>query len=820
MRALEPHLGTELAVAYLDVPRLSHAGFARPRMKVATWLSLLRGVTIETVPLLADGGRLVVHVDDEGAALGAAVLDDLLGRQSRTTVVWQKKYSPQNDLTGSVDDAQDYLFVYGDGEPRGEGLEKEWWSRNYAGKTEDATRETNQLLADGVIELESIPKTSKPQKLIGRLLRAFSLESDPILEVFSDTAFASAKAIAESRPAVLLSGSLPEEKRRMEECLIPRLEHGSRPDAVSTYAVESSHAESIQVSAKDDPIEYRAPSDDRRGTRLRSIRVEANGAADGDGRAASKAFPSMWLSDDVDATLQALEPAIGCDVTYARVDTVRAETDSQPASPGPLRGRLERVSRLLSDEGVVSLAVDPDRLPAARLVAETKVFGRDNYLGTLAVREGGDGSDWHLEPMFRLLPDARNGKIGLPKEREYKDDGDPRGPWRSPGHKGARGGNRNTAFNYRLPPYRWRLVDGELPPGAWRINPVSGVIWAPELREAGTYEFTVEVKDRQDGTSREACRIKVTDDGEPDTVQRVWWLEAEELAQDDAPPEIIDTDLPGGVVGRPYRAVLRARGGEPWDGTTAPGKPRPTDEKPWARSRYWEFSYDTLVELILTDDAYFGATGTARPAKKIHEKDETATTVVELSWWDRDRLDGEVPLERLVRMFTDPDDLILLNPGSKKGFGRVIESNRRCVAVCSSGSPPSTAPFRGTLGSVVARYDADGKVLRPNYDVAGFRVGLAWVLGFLPLHMREALVPADLSEEVRDRLVGITANGDAALVMLSPDEWPLVELGQTVSDELAPSFENVSILYYRGDPPGRMSGLSFRRIPFDLGGGR
>lgn len=821
LRALEPHLRSEIALAYLDIPRLEHAHFARPQMKVATWLSLLRGVAVETLPLLAEDGRFVVHVDDKGAALAGVVLDDVLGVEHRTTVVWQKKYSPQNDLTGTVDDAQDYLFVYGDGSPRGDGLDRQWWSHRYAGKTEDATRETGRLVEDGVIRLETIPKTSKPAKLIGHLLQAFSRKGDSVLEVFSDTGFASEKAILESRTAVLLAGGLPEEEERKDACLVPRLEHAGSPDTVATYTLDSSPSDLIRVSARGNPIEYEAPSgrgEKREEGVRRSIRMKINEEAEG--TATVSAFPSLFLVDDIDSTLKALQPAVACDVTYARVNSLSPNGDAGEGWSGSLRDRLVRVSRLLCERGVVSIAVSPERYPAARLVAETQVFGRDNYLGTLAVRPGEGETDWYLEPMFKLLPDARNGKIGLPASREYRDDGDPRGPWRSPGHKGARGGNRNTAFDYRLPPYRWQLVDGDLPPGVWRLNPVSGVIWAPELRKAGTYSFTVEVEDQDGRTSRATCTIDVAKEGEPDNAEEVWWLEADELEKGNGPPEIVDATLPRGVVGRSYRTVLRARGGNPWDDVTAPGNPEPTEAKPWGRSRYWEFSFDTLVDLVLTDNAYFGKTGKAKPARKIHEDEETANTIVELSWWDEDRLDGETPLERLVRIYSDRSDLVLLGPASGGDFNVVLNSGRRCIGISTGGSPPVSAPYLGRLGAIVAWLEAEDKVLRPDYGVDDFPTALAWVLGFLPLHVREDLVPDGLPSLVRERMAGISADGDKAVVMLAPDEWPLLEVCRAVSDELAPSFEDVSILYYRGDPPRKLSGVTYRRVPFDLGMGR
>lgn len=828
LRALAPVAGGRIALAYLDVPRLQHATFARPQLRYATWLSLLRSHVRETVALVREGGRVVVHVDDDGAAFAMAVLDDLLGSDRReATILWQKKYAPQNDLRGRVDDAQDYLLVYFVGEtPGGRRLEKTWWPWEYAGKSEDGTREAEELRERGIVTLPSIPKTSKPAKLVERLLDAYTSAGDLVLEAFSDTGFASAVAVAKGRTPVLLAGDRPDELDRLERCSLPRLVHaaGGAEGVVALHEVATPTYRPAQVVARDNPIQYRVPSTDANdrgaaGNReIRPIHLTVVGTrAGGDDRIA---VPSMLIEESsVGRAGAALEPVVGCGVRFAILDRTAGRVEAREPSLEFLP-ELRAASRLLDEEGVVAVAVDPVDYGRARLVGQLHAFGLDHYLGTLAVHDekGRGGTEYRLVLLFKGLPDARQDKIGLLAERNYEaEDGDPRGAWRDPGHKGARSGGQNTAFEYRLPPYRWELVDGELPTGAWRLNPISGVIWANRLERAGTYRFRVRVSDASGRSSVANCEIEVQEAGTPPRPDRVWWLEADALPTSQGSPEVVDTILPKGVVGHPYSAVLKATGGTPIDGTTAPG--RPTSDG--RRTRYWEFAYNTLVDAILEDRVLFGSTGRARPRIKVYEGAETATTVVELSWWDATRLGPESWLERLVRIFTRDEDLVLVSAPGDPTVGRtVLALQRRCIQLIEPGtsSDPGEFPFVGRIGSSVAEWNPETRVFRPRYDVDRFEVGLAWSLGFLPRDVGGAAV--DLPGELAERLVGVSPDGREALVYLAPDEWPTRGLCEGLAGVMTSRFARTHVLYYRGDPPKGISGLSFRRVPFDLAGVR
>jgi hypothetical protein len=79
-------------------------------------------------------------------------------------------------------------------------------------------------------------------------------------------------------------------------------------------------------------------------------------------------------------------------------------------------------------------------------------------------------------------------------------DNDPRGPWKAE-HKGAATRRDSTDFSAYVPPYRWRLTGGSLPPGIWRVSPLTGVIWGCPT-QVGTFSFKVEVSDSKGNVAR------------------------------------------------------------------------------------------------------------------------------------------------------------------------------------------------------------------------------------------------------------------------------------------------------------------------------
>lgn len=808
LRALDGAIAGRLSLAYLDVPRLSHARFVNDQLDVSCWLSMVRSHVDAAARLVLPAGRLVLHVDDEGAALAMSALDNLLGQQNREhTILWQKKYSPQNDLHGRIDDAQDYLLVYKIGDcPPPSRLDSSWWPWRFAGKSEDGTREAEQLRDSGVISLPVIPKTSKPAQLILRLLEAFTSPGDVVLECFSDTAFASATAVTQNRVAVLLGGETASELDRLTRCSIPRLELcTSGAQHVAIYTLPSKKPTLAKVSATGQSIQLNAAASSAFPLRsLRPVLLERTNS--GVVPSARKGFPPMAIRGDVNEALVALEPAVACDVTAAMF-----EWTALRVGPDEMRANYAASSRLLAAEGVVAIAVGHLDYGEARLIGEIETFGRDQYLGTVAVESGDNGSPM-LIILFKGLPHARLGKIGMPAERIYAaEDGDPRGPWRDPGHKGARGGNINTAFDYRLPPYRWQLVGGNLPAGVWRLNPISGVIWAERLESAGSFKFTVRVTDSEGKYTESECTVEVAEAGSAVYPDSVWWMDRHATP---APgdPKITTPQLPRGVVGEPYIAVLVAEGGNPTVESTAPGEPT----EGGLRTRYWEFSRKNLIGAILEDKACFGATGKAKPRIKVYPINKPDGTAVELSWWDENRLSGESVPSRLASMLSKPGDLILIV--GRSGHDEILRSGRRCIFITDIDESDlrDRFPLIGKIGSPVALWNAAQRSFRPQYDSPDFETGLPWVLGFIP---PDALV-GDADSGLLEGLDGITADGSQSMVVLGGADWPLRSRCEALLQKYDGQFKQIQVLYFRGKPPKGMAPLRFRRIPFDIQGVR
>jgi hypothetical protein len=92
-------------------------------------------------------------------------------------------------------------------------------------------------------------------------------------------------------------------------------------------------------------------------------------------------------------------------------------------------------------------------------------------------------------------------------------------------------------------PYRWRVSDGQLPPGM-KMDEATGVLSADSLEKRGTYDFSVALTDAAAKTVSENLRVVV-------------------LAPVDTrvPLQIMTESLPTGIKGQSYNVVIATRGG-------------------------------------------------------------------------------------------------------------------------------------------------------------------------------------------------------------------------------------------------------------------
>nr|MBC8360260.1 site-specific DNA-methyltransferase [Candidatus Desulfatibia profunda] len=83
--------------------------------------------------LLRDDGVIFISIDDEEAHHLRMLMDEIFGSENFiATIIWQKKYSPQNDAK-YFSDMHDFILVYA--KRKNEGAEKEGWQRNLLPRT-------------------------------------------------------------------------------------------------------------------------------------------------------------------------------------------------------------------------------------------------------------------------------------------------------------------------------------------------------------------------------------------------------------------------------------------------------------------------------------------------------------------------------------------------------------------------------------------------------------------------------------------------------------------------------------------------------------
>jgi hypothetical protein len=149
--------------------------------------------------------------------------------------------------------------------------------------------------------------------------------------------------------------------------------------------------------------------------------------------------------------------------------------------------------------------------------------------------------------------------------------------------------------------------------------------------EAGSFSFTATASDKSGTVATRRFTLKVATDGDPDNASSVPWLFADAVSTG-GDLTIVTRTLPKAVLGKEYRAILVANGGDPFTGKKRPGE-----------GRYWEFADRTLVSSILEDNCWFGPDGNAMPHPKKRLPPGQLTETVNLQTWWPGRPKGEAP---------------------------------------------------------------------------------------------------------------------------------------------------------------------------------
>lgn len=114
LKALEQNYTGKIKCIYIDPPYNTGSAFEHydDNVEHSKWLSLMK-VRLEILHnLLAEDGSIWVSLDDNEQAYCKILMDEIFGRNNFiNNVIWQKKYSPQNDAKW-LSDNHDFIMVY------------------------------------------------------------------------------------------------------------------------------------------------------------------------------------------------------------------------------------------------------------------------------------------------------------------------------------------------------------------------------------------------------------------------------------------------------------------------------------------------------------------------------------------------------------------------------------------------------------------------------------------------------------------------------------------------------------------------------------
>jgi hypothetical protein len=510
-----------------------------------------------------------------------------------------------------------------------------------------------------------------------------------------------------------------------------------------------------------------------------------------------------YITGDPIQALDAVRRQIGGKARLVYLDAPRIETNAAKFSASDagailntwltvVQALLRRSNRLLRSDGVLAVLCGMRELPYVQLLL-TELSGARNFVGTAVWQKG--YSPRNMENMTELSPTHDNLVffarrmdalprvcLRIPPSGYKHDDGDPRGAWKAE-QKGAN--KPDCDYEINIPPYRWR-VEGQLPPGIWRINSKSGVMWGEKgaVQTPGDWTFTVEVEDQKGNRASRKFTIRVHEETHAPKPVAPSWLIVERdqngailnAPAGDGDLRITTNQLPPAKVGAEYFACLEASGGTPWRGTTRPGKTSTS-----GKSRYWEFPAKTLRADVARDAVDFKGKADAIPAPKKYLGGEEAEALNQMTTWLVFKNDAYSPgysqdakkeledlrargvisgfvgfskpaglMMRVVALFSDPGDLVVDIGSPAAEFASIATAALRRTAHVEF---PEFEPLRETLLVPRLRLAARGRHPLPA----------------AALFTDEA--PADRSQEVTGYYVGRrrkpeTEDGDVLIMAL------------------------------------------------------
>jgi adenine-specific DNA-methyltransferase len=131
LKALLPLYAGKVKCIYIDPPYNTRSAFSHydDNLEHSLWLTMMYPRLELLRELLAEDGSIWVSIDDNEAHYLKVMMDEVFGRRNFVAnVVWQKKYSPQNDAKW-LSDNHDHILCFA--------KNKETWRPNLLPRSED-----------------------------------------------------------------------------------------------------------------------------------------------------------------------------------------------------------------------------------------------------------------------------------------------------------------------------------------------------------------------------------------------------------------------------------------------------------------------------------------------------------------------------------------------------------------------------------------------------------------------------------------------------------------------------------------------------------
>ena len=114
LKALEQEFAGKVKCVFIDPPYNTGSAFPHydDGVEHSIWLGLMRDRLEILRNLLSDNGSIWITIDDNEAHYLKVIMDETFGRKNFVSnVIWEKKFSPQND-TKWLSDSHDHILVY------------------------------------------------------------------------------------------------------------------------------------------------------------------------------------------------------------------------------------------------------------------------------------------------------------------------------------------------------------------------------------------------------------------------------------------------------------------------------------------------------------------------------------------------------------------------------------------------------------------------------------------------------------------------------------------------------------------------------------